>query len=216
MKKKKTQGEEMDNNLLSGLIGALIGGILSFIGVTITSKKQIKNQNVIFERQLDEQNKLREADEKDRVTKSAALLCAEMVNWILDSIRFYNIVYRSQNTFRPLEFNHKYRDYLQEIMKQIEYEDMERIIQFYGITEKIHFNIINNNYSKNTHETEIVHSYHLLMNLFLTTEKIAEYHSLDPNLITKDAVILDLKPEYRDLLKNLKLISEMNLNIINI
>jgi len=204
----------MDNNLLSGLIGAIIGGLLSLIGVKISAEKQIKNQNDLLDKQLNEQLELRKKDENDCITKSAALLCVEMVNWILDSIRFYNKVYRSQNTYRPLEFNHKYRDYLQEIMKHIEFDDMERIIQFYGITEKIHYNIINHNYTNNTHEGEIINSYYVLMNLFLSKEKIDYYRDLDPNLITKDAVTLSLNQDYSKLLKKLQTLSEMDLKII--
>lgn len=202
-------------NLLSGLIGAILGGAISYFGSKAATEKQIKNQNELFNAQLAKQDQNRDLENKSRATKAAALLCVEMINWILSSIRYYNDITRKDNKFKSLEFNSDYRKYLQEIMNQLEFEEIEKIIQFYGLTEMIHNNLMTNSDSTGNSDSRITGSYHLLMRMCFDDEKITYYNTIDPNEISKSKIIQDLLPPFRELLIHLQSISGKDIKIFS-
>jgi gas vesicle protein len=200
--------------LLSGLLGAIIGsiiaGVFSLWGASKSTKTAIKAQKEL----LLEEFKRTNNEIVNRSKRYAKLVETEIVLWILYSVHRLNIVESTiEKRADTLDFNSNYRLYIDAFIDQLTIDESHLIIELYGLIKKININLENQSYIYSNSNTELNHSMELLILKVFSKEFLDEYKKIDPSYITRDSVLSKLNKETKFLINKLNSISELAIYI---
>ena len=197
-------------NLLSGLIGAVLGGSIAGIGTYIGAKKTTQSNIDIQKELFENEQKIRLDEKLSKTRKYSELILIEILSWIEYCILRINIVYSSNHASKHQDYNKDYRIYMDSFIGKMEYEDINNIIKIYGMIKKVTLNLETLGYQYGD-PIEITLASEILVKELFGEDTYEYYVKLDPTIITQDSMVGKLKIEYLNLLRNLKEISSSDI-----
>ena len=145
--------------LLSGFFGAVIGGLLSYLGAVRATKTAIESQET--------QYRLEKNDAKnvslERKKRHMYLIQQDMKLWIQFAIERTNRIKRQLDRRPPnVSYNNKFRDYLESFIIDLSYDELEFLIRFYGIVKKTSIELEDLKYTSGG-DNEVRHNLELII-----------------------------------------------------
>lgn len=189
-----------------GLIGAVIGGCLSYIGSKKATEDSIKAQTKIYEhtRELEE----RRAYENRRT--AAKIIYIDFLNAICEG---FNVVKEQKRQYvgtlpNLLPMNTGYSAVIVSLSGDLNSNDLVLINKLYGIMEKIRYDIMQFNYLLDT--TEHIRLGYSILLVEVFGDKYLDMMQYSLNLITKDFIVEQLDSKYKALFERLRSIGELD------
>lgn len=200
----------MDNTLLasnmslvSALVGAIIGGVLSFMGSKSATRENIKEQREVSERLKNEEI----INYKKGIANNCEVIYVDFVSAVWESLMIVKEI--DENELIPMiPVNKNYAFNVGYVSRKFHTAELIRINKFYGMIEKIRSDFENYDYEKSSREVVKTSIKVLLHQLY--KEKLTEVFEYDFRMFTIDLALNNLSTDYKLLFQKLKKLSSPN------
>jgi hypothetical protein len=189
-----------------GLMGAIVGGYFSYKGSKSASVANITSQNEMFTRNKE----LEELKRLEATKTSAKIIYLDLLTSIYEGFNVLKDADRPNVGRAPdlLPMHGGYSNLLVTLSEELDSDELILINKFYGVIEKIRYDILQINYVSSSYD-HIIFDYNLLiLNAFGNNFK--EMMGLELSLITKDYITERLSPEVNKLFNKLRGIGNIN------
>ncbi|NMI03202.1 hypothetical protein HF638_04405 [Paenibacillus sp. SZ31] len=189
-----------------GLVGAMIGGFLSYKASKSATQDSIKAQSEIY-------NKTRELENRrifENKRTSAKIIYIDFLNAIDEGLNIVKEQKRQHVGRAPnlLPMNTAYSSIIVSLSEELNPEELSVINRLYGIMEKVRHDILNLDYILGTYD-HIEFDYRiLLVEVFGNNYK----EMIETNLeyITRDLIVEKIDREYKKVFEKLRVLGELN------
>jgi|GEM_PF-5731862 len=196
-------------NYLMNFIAALIGGALSLLGSMISANITNKKQSELNEKAAI----LKQIEQEEYIRKITFIILIDLIEWIRFSVEWLNEVNHHNHVINKLPHSERFQEYISDMSKNLSYEEIHLITKMYGYIENI-----NLCYSFETSHTREKNKYISALSEFaclvIKDEVQNYYRKVDPQLITTEDIMSNLKPEFKKIIRRLDDICGNELNII--